>query len=246
MNERSTISAGISFFCWRDLSRVLLSESSVPPVRFLSGSVPSRHLFGAVPIYCRRFLQYAIVQELFLGKYFPHPPAFQSSLWKRVPPVSSLSGSVTSRHLFSAVAVYYRESRQYSIVQKLLLGKYFLHSPALQSFLWKRVPPVSFFSGSVPSRHLFGAVAIYYYRRSLQYSTVQKIFLGKSFPHPPAFQSFLWKRVHPVNFLLGSVPSRHLFGAVLLPRVSPAFDRTETILVEIFSALYSTEGLSSI
>ena len=165
-----------------------------------SGSVPSRHHFGAVAVYYRGSLQYSIVQKLSLGKLFPHPPAFQRSLWKRVPPVSSLSDSVPSRHCFDAVAVYYRESLQYSIVQKLFLGKYFLHPPVFQRPLWKRVSPVSSLSGSVPSRHLFGAVP-HYYRRSLQYAVVQKLFLGKSFPHPPAFYGSLWKRVPPSEFV---------------------------------------------
>ena len=65
----------------------------------LSGSVPSRHLFGAAAVYYRGS-QYSIVHKLFLGKSLPLPPAFQRSLWTRIPPVSSLSGSVPSRHLF--------------------------------------------------------------------------------------------------------------------------------------------------
>ena len=97
-----------------------------------------------------------------LGEIFPPSLAFQSSLWKRVPPVSSLSGLVPSRHLFGAVAVYYQGSLQYSIVQKLLMGKFFPPSPAFQSSLWKRVHPVSSLSGSVPSRHRSGTVAVYY------------------------------------------------------------------------------------
>ena len=147
-----------------------------------------------------------------LGNLFRIRQAFQSYLWKRFPPVSFLSGSVPSRHLFGAVPSYYRGSLQYSIVQKIFLGQSFPYSPAFQSCLWKRVPPVSFLSGSVPSRHLFGAVAVYY-RGSLQYLTVQKLFLGKSFPPSPAFQSCLWKRVPLVSSLSGSVPSRHLLGA---------------------------------
>ena len=200
-----------NLFHIRQPSRAV-SGSASPPC-FLSGSVPSRHLLGAVPSYYRGSLQYSIVQKPFLGKSFPHSLAFQSCLWKRVPPVSSLSGLVPPRHLLGAVAVYYRGSLQYSIVQKLFLGKYFPPSPAFQSCLWKRVPPVSSLSGSVLSMHLLGAVPSYY-RRSLQYSIVQKLFLGKSFPHSPAFQSCLWKRFPPVSFLSGSVPSRHLLGAV--------------------------------
>ena len=150
-----------------------------------------------------------------LRDFVPPSLAFQSSLWKSVPPVSSLSGSVPSRHLFGDVAVYYRGSLQCSIVQKLYLGKSFQHPSAFQSSLWKRVPSVSSLSGSVPSRHLFGAVVIYY-QRSLQYSIVQKLLLGKSFPLTPAFQRSLWKCFLPVSYLSGSVPSRHLFGAVVI------------------------------
>ena len=150
------------------------------------------------------------------------------------PPVSSLSGLVPSMHLFGAVAVYYRGSFHYSIVQKLFLGKYFPRPPAFQRPLWKRVPPVSPLSGSVPSRHLFGAVAIYY-RRSLQYLILQKLLLGKYFPHTPAFHRSLWKCVPPVSPPSGSVPSRHFFGAVPNYYVSPVCDRTEATLGEIFS-----------
>ena len=183
------------------------------------------------------FSLYSIVQKLFLKKSLPHPPAFQRSLWKRVPPVSSLSGSVPSRHLFGAVPNYYRRPLQYSIVQKLFLGKYFLHPPAFQRSLWKRFPPVSFLSGSVPSRHIFGAVPNYY-RSSLQYSIVQKLFLGKYFPHPPAFQRSLWSlEARPLReFSLGFGTIKTYFWRCtkLLPEVSPVFNRTETILGEIF------------
>ena len=167
-----------------------LSLDASPPESSLSSSVPSRHLLGAVAVYYRGSPQYSIVQKLFCS------PAFQSCLWKRFPPESSLSGSVPSRHLLGAVAVYYRGSLQYSIVQKLFWGKSFPHSPGFQSCLWKRFPPESSLLGSVPSRHLLGAVAVYY-RGSLQYSIVQKLFWGKSFPHSPGFQSCLWKRSPP-------------------------------------------------
>ena len=187
-----------------------------PPRKFsLSGSVPSKHLFGAVVIYYRRSLRYSIVQKLHLGKYFSLTPAFQRSLWKCVPRVSPLSGSVPSRYLFGAVAIYYRRSLQYSIVQKLLLG-YVSHIHQHSRGLSGNASPPR-----VPSRvryHqgiFFGAVAIYY-RRSLQYSIVQKLFLRKCFPPSPAFQSCLWKRVPPVSSLSSSVPSRHLLDAVAI------------------------------
>ena len=152
---------------------------------FLSGLVPPRHLLGAVAVYYRGSLQYSIVHKLFLGESFPLSPAFQSCLRKRFPPVSSLSGSVPSSE-FSTFASF----------------------PELSL---EALSQVSFLSGSVPPRHLLGALAVYY-RGSLQYSIVQKLFLGKSFRPSPAFQSCLWKRFPPVSSLSGSVPSRHLLG----------------------------------
>ena len=149
----------------------------------LSGSVPSRSLFGAVANY--RSLQYLIVHKQSLGRSLPHTPAFQRSLWKFVPPMSSLSGSVPLRSLFGTVANYYGRSLQYSIVQKLFLGRSLPHTPAFQRSLWKCVLPMISLSGPVPSRSLFGAVANYY-RRSLQCSIVQKLFLGRTLPHTPA------------------------------------------------------------
>ena len=190
-----------------------LSLGAVPPESTLSGSVPSRHLLGAVAVYYRGYLQYSIVQKLFWGKSFPHSPGSQSCVWKRFLSESSLWGSVPSRHLICAVAVYYRGSPQYSIVQKLFWGKSFPHSPGSQSCLWENFPLESSLSGSVPSRHLLGAKAVYY-RGSPQYSIVQKLFWGKSFPHSPGSQSCLWKRFPPESTLSGSVPSRHLLSAV--------------------------------
>ena len=263
----------------------------------LSGLVPSRYFFGAVAIYYQGSLQYSIVQKLLLGKSFPPSPAFQSSLWKSVPPVSSVSGLVPSRYFFGAVAVYYQGSLQYSIVQKLLLRKSFPPSPASQSSLWNSVPTVSslsgslpssfghcsgllpgvspvfdctetilgeivstfaslpelslkarppgeFLSGSIPSRHLFGPVPSYY-RRSLQYSIVQKLLLGILFLPSLAFQSSLWKSVPLVSSLSGSVPSRHLFGAVaVFYRGSLQYSIVEIILGEIFPTSVSLPELS--
>ena len=48
------------------------------------------------------------------------------------------------------------------------MGKSFPHSSGPQSYLWGRFPLESTLSSSVPSRHLLGAVAVYYrYRRVL-------------------------------------------------------------------------------
>ena len=139
MNERSTISAGISVSVG-EVSPVYFSLNLRPPESSLSGSVPSRHLLGAVAVYYRGSPQYSIVQKLFWRKSFPHSPGSQSCIWERFPPESSLSGSVPSRHLLGAVAVYYRGSPQYSIVQKLFWEKSFPHSPGSQSCLWERSP----------------------------------------------------------------------------------------------------------
>ena len=120
-----------------------LSLGALPPESTLSSSVPSRHLLGAVAVYYRGSPQYSIVQKLFWGKFSPHSPGSQSCLWERFPPESEPSGSVPSRYLLGAVAVYYRGSPQYSIVQKLFWRKCFPHSPGSQSCLWERFPPES-------------------------------------------------------------------------------------------------------
>ena len=152
-----------------------------PPGSSLSGSVPSRHLLGAVGVNYRGSPQCSIVQKLLsFFFFFFHSPGFQSCLWKRFPPESSLSGSVPSRHLYGAVAVYYRGSPQYSTVQLLFWGKSFPHSLGSQSCLWERFPPEITLSGSVPSRHLYGAVAVSY-RGFPQCSIVQQTILGEIF-----------------------------------------------------------------
>ena len=130
----------------------------------LSSSVPSRHLLGVVAVYYQGSPQNSIVQKLlFWGKSFPRSPGPQSCLWGRFPRASTLSSSVSSRHLLGAVAVYYRGSPQYSIIQKLFWGKSYPHSPGSQVCLWERFPLESTLSSSVPSRHLLGAVAVYYW-----------------------------------------------------------------------------------
>ena len=93
--------------------------------------------------------------------------------------------------------------------------------------------------------HLLGAVAVYY-RGSPQYSIVQKTVLRKTFS----------KLVRLPELSLGALPPRELafgFGTIkasswrcsdLLPEVSSVFDRTETILGEIFSPLARLPELS--
>ena len=83
-----------------------------PPCEFSLWFVAIDVLFGAVPNYFWRSLQYSFVQKLLLGISLPHTLAFQTSLWKCAPPVSSLSGSLPSRSLFDAVSNYYRRSLQ--------------------------------------------------------------------------------------------------------------------------------------
>ena len=153
MNERSTISAGISVFVG-EVSSVYFSLNLRPPREFSLGFGNIKACFWRRTKLLPEVFPVCVRKKLFLGKYFPHPPAFQSFLWKRVPPVSFLSGLVPSRYLFVAVAVYYRGSLQYSIVQRLFLGKSFPLSEAR--------PPREFLSGSVPSMHRFGVVAVYY------------------------------------------------------------------------------------
>ena len=115
----------------------------------LSGSISSRNLFGAVVVYYRGSLQYSIVQKLLLGKSFPYPPAFQRSLWKRVPHGSSLSSSVPSRHLFVAVPNYHRRSLQFCF-QKLLLGR----------SLPRMLPPMSSLAGLLSPNYHSGRLLI--------------------------------------------------------------------------------------
>ena len=237
--DRTEPILGEIFPTYASLPEVSLEMHS--PVSSLSDSVSSRHLFGTVTIYYRWSLQYSIVQKLFLGKSFPHTPAFQRSLWECVPPVNSLSGSVPSRHCFGAVAGYYQRSLQYSIVQKLFLGKYFPYTPAFQRSLWDCAPPVNSLSSSVPSRHLFGAVPGYN-QRSLQYSIVQKLLLGRYFPHNPAFLSLEMRS--PREFSRGFGTIKASFWHCSDPEVSPVFDRTEVILGEISPAYASLPEVS--
>ena len=223
-------------------------------------------------------------RKLFWGKSFPHSPGSQSCLWERLPPESTLSGSVPSRHLLGAVAVYYRglpsvrSYRNYSggnlfptrqapravseraspprarsrvryhqgiflalqrsttgglpnvrSYRKLFWGNSFPHSPGSQSCLWERLPPrehaLGFGTITASSWRCIGLL-----RRSPQYSVVQKLLWGKSFPHSPGSQSCLWERFPPESTLSGSVPSRKASSwrcSGLIPGVSPVFDRTE-------------------
>ena len=125
-----------------------------------------------------------------LGEISPTYASLPKVSWKCAPLVSSLSGSLPSRSLFGAVAIYYRRSLQYSFVQKLFLGRSAPHTLAFQRSLWKYVPSVSFLLGSLPSRSLFGTVKNDY-KRSLQYSILQNLLLGRSLLLTLAFQRSL-------------------------------------------------------
>ena len=214
------------------------------PESSLSGLVPSRHRLGAVAVYCRGSFRYSIVQKLFREKSFPHSPGSQSCLWERFPPESSLSSSVQLRHILRAVAVYYRGSPKYSIVQKLFCGKCFPHSPGSQSRLWERFLPKSSVSVSVPSSHLLSAVAVYY-RGSPQYSIVQKLFWGKYFSPLARLPELSLRALPPRELALefGTIKASSSRCSGLLPRVSQVFDRTETVLREMFSPLASLNSI---
>ena len=141
--------------------------------------------------------------EATLGEVFPLTPASQRSLWKCVPPVSSLSGSVPPRHLFGAVAIYYRRSLQYSIVEKLLLGKYFPRTPAFHRSLWKCTPPPREFSLG------FGTIKAYFWRCSNLLPEVSPVFdrteavLGDMFPTYASLPEVSLEMRPPREFSLG-------------------------------------------
>ena len=95
-------------------------------------------------------------------------------------------------------------------------------------------PPREFSLGFVPSRSLFGAVTDYY-RRSLQYSIGQKLFLGRSLPHTLAFQKVSLEMRPPREFSLGFVALEVSLWCCtkLLSEVSRVFDHAEALLGEI-------------
>ena len=142
------------------------------------------------------------------------------------PPERELSGSVPSRHLLGAAVVYYRGSPQYSIVQKLFWGKCFPHSPGSQSCLSGRFPPESTLSSSVPSRHLLGAVAVYY-QGTPQYSIDRNYSGGNVFPTRQAPRAVSRSASHQGIFLAlqlsttGGLPSiqsyRNCSGGNIFP-----------------------------
>ena len=125
------------------------------------------------------------------------------------------------------------QTLQYSFVQKLVLGRSLPHTLASQRFPGNTPPSLSSLSGSLPSRSLFGAVPNYY-RRSLQYSSVQKLLLGRSLPHTLAFQRSLRQCVPPLSSFSGSAIEVFLRRCTeLLPEIYLVFIRAEAIFWEI-------------
>ena len=167
-------------------------------------------------------------RKLFWWTSFPNSPGSQSCLWERFLPESTLSGSIPSRHLLGAVAVYYRGSPQYSIVQKTILGEIF--SPLA------RLPELSL--GALPSREHalgFGTIKASSWRcsgllpESPQYSIVQKTILGEIISPlarlPELSLGALPPREHALGF--GTITASSWRCSGLLPGVSPVFGRTE-------------------
>ena len=79
--------------------------------------------------------------ETILGEIFSPLARLPQLSLEAFPPREQLSGSVPSRHLLGAVAVYYRESPQYSIVQKLFWGKSFPTHQAPRAVYGSASPP---------------------------------------------------------------------------------------------------------
>ena len=105
-------------------------------------------------------------------------------------------------------------------------------------------PPLSSLSCSVPSRHLFGAVAIYY-RRSLQHPIVQKLLLRKYFLiRQPSRDPSGNASPHEFSLGFGTIKASFRHCGDLLPEASPVFDRTEVTLGEVFPSCASLPEVS--
>ena len=161
-----------------------------------------------------------------------------------VPPVSSLSNSVPSRHLYGAVLNYYWRSLQYSIVQKLFLG-YPTHIRQ----------PFRGLSGSVPPREFplgFGTIKASFWRCTKLLPEVSSVFdraetiLGEIFSTSASLPEVFLEAHPPRKFSLGfsTIKASIWRCTKLLLEVSPVFDRTETILGEMFSTSASLPEVS--
>ena len=218
------------------------------PSRSLSENASPREFsieFGTIKWRCSDSLQYLIVQKLHLGKYFHLTLAFQRSLWKCAHPREfSLGFGTINTFVWRCIDLLPMVSSVYNCTEAVL-GEIFPKYASLPELPLEMRPPVSSLSGSVPSSHCFGAVAIYY-RRSLQYSIVQMLFLGISVPHTPAFQRSSLEMRPCLEFSLGFGTIKASFWRCtkLLPEVSTVFDRTDGILREIFSTYASFPEVS--
>ena len=178
------------------------------------------------------------------GNLFPTRQAPGAVSGSASPPESTLSGSVPSRHLLGAVAVYYRGSPQCSIVQKTILGE--IYSPLA------RLPELSL--GALPPReHALGFGTIKASWRcsgllpgSPQNSIVQKTILVEIFSPlarlPELSLGALPSREHALGF--GTITASSWRCSGLLPGVSPYSVVQKTILGEIFSPLARLPELS--
>ena len=185
------------------------------------------------------------MQKTILGEIFSPLARLPELSLTALPPREHALGWVPSRHLLGAVAVYYQGSPQYSIVQKTILGEIF--SPLA------RLPELSLGAPS-PREHAlgFGAMTASSWRCSGLLPGVspvfdrQKTILGEIFSPlvrlPELSLGALPPREHALGFGTITAPSWCCSG--LLPGVSPVFDRTETILGEIFSPLARLPELS--
>ena len=150
MNERSTISAGISVFVG-EVSSVYFSLNLRPPREFSLGFGNMKASFWRCTKLLPEFFPVCVRTKAFLREIFSTSASLSEfSLEARPPREFSLGfGTIKASicrcsGLLSSIPSY----RDYS------WGNRF--------HFQKRVPPVSFLSGSVPSMHRFGVVAIYY------------------------------------------------------------------------------------
>ena len=183
--------------------------------------------------------------EATLGEIFPTYVSLpEVSLEVSPPPVSSLSGSVPSRHLFGAVAIYNRRSLQFWMVQKLLLGKSFPLTPAFQRSLWKCFPREFFL--------VFGTIKASFWRCSNLLPVVIPVFdrteatLGEILPTYASLPEVSLEMRPPSDFSLGFGTIKHFFWRCtkLLPEDSPVFDSTEANLGDIFPTYASLPEFS--
>ena len=232
LDRTETILGGI-FSTFASLSE--LSLEALPPREFTLGFGTMKASFWRCSDY-RGSLQYSIVQTLSLEKYFPPSPAFRSCLWKRFPPESSLSGSLPSRHSWRCSGLLPGACPVFDRTETILGKKYFPPSPTFQSLSLEALLPreLSLGFGTIKASSWCCSGLL---PGSPQYSIVQKLFLGKSFSPPPAFQSLSLEALPPRELSLGfgTIKASSWRCSALLQGVTPVFDRTETTLEDFFS-----------